>query len=123
MLRTLCILSILTAFLHPFVALATDTSKINDIIVTLTATVKSLISLAFLAAVMVFSWGVVKFIASASQGGEAVKKAKGILVWGIVGMAVMASIVGLITFLQLFFGVEGGGTIQILQFGEVQLGR
>lgn len=66
-----------------------------------------LIALAFLFALFMFAWGIVKFIAAAGDP-EKIREAKQFLLWGVIGMAVLASIFGLITFLQSYFGVPGG---------------
>ena len=80
-------------------------TKITTTITNTKAVVNNLIILAFSVAVLVFAFGVVKFITAA---GDPVKlqKAKGIIVWGIVGLAVLASITGLITYLGGYFGVD-----------------
>lgn len=67
-------------------------------------------------ALLVFGWGIVKFIASASNP-EKLKEARGIIWWGIIGMFVLASIYGIIVLLQDYFGVGGGtGGIETPQF-------
>lgn len=83
-------------------------SEINNIITTVTNTAKSLIGLLFVFASVVFLWGVVLFIAKADDE-AARKKARGVMTWGIVGMAVMASGWGLANILVKYFGVSGGG--------------
>ena len=74
---------------------------------------KVIVSIVFVIALIMFGWGIVKLI---TAGGDptAVQTAKGYIIWGVVGMAVLASLFGLITFLQTYFGVgNGGGTINI----------
>lgn len=57
-------------------------------------------------AVVVFLWGVVKFIANAGDE-EARKEARGTMIWGIIGIVVMVSIWGLVAFVQRAFDLEG----------------
>ena len=83
-------------------------SEINNIITTVTNTAKNLIGLLFVFASIALLWGIVMFIAKAEDEG-ARKKAKGMMMWGIVGMAVMASAWGLANLLINYFGVGGGG--------------
>ncbi|MDP3710654.1 MAG: hypothetical protein Q8R29_02950 [bacterium] len=83
-------------------------SEINNIITTVSNTAKSLIGLLFVLATVVFLYGVVIFIAKADDE-AARKKARGVMTWGIVGMAVMASGWGLASILVNYFGVSGGG--------------
>lgn len=65
-------------------------------------------SLAFLA----FVWGVVRFIKSTGSESD-MKKTKALLVWGVVGMFVLATVWGIISFAQGEFGF--GGTFGIPQ--------
>lgn len=62
-----------------------------------------IIGLLFVLATVVFLWGVVRFIASAADptGRE---KAKGIMLWGIIGLAVMAAAWGAANLLISYFG-------------------
>lgn len=69
-----------------------------------------LVTLVFVLAIVAFGWGIVSFVMAAGDPG-AVQKAKGFLLWGVIGMAVGASLFGLITFLQTYLGVQGGGLI------------
>ena len=66
----------------------------------------------FVLAGVAFGWGIVQFIIAAGDP-AAVTKAKGFLLWGVIGMAVMASLFGLIQYLQQYFGVTGGGQVDI----------
>ncbi len=56
-------------------------------------------TIAFLAFVL----GVARFIKS-SGSGEDVKKNKGLLIWGIIGLFVLVTIWGIISFLKSEFG-------------------
>ena len=69
------------------------------------ATVRVLVTVVFVLAIVAFGWGVVQFIFA---GGDptALGKAKSFLLWGVIGMAVMASVFGLTKFLQDYFGVN-----------------
>lgn len=63
------------------------------------------IGLIFSIAVLIFLWGVVQFIAKSSDE-VARNKAKGIIYWGIIGMAIMASAWGLVNILVNFFQLK-----------------
>ena len=69
----------------------------------------------FIAATVVFIWGIVRFIAAAGNVQE-IKKAKGIMLYGIIAIAVLAMMTGIIEFLQIYFGISGGQPIKIPQF-------
>ncbi len=90
-------------------------SHINQIIVNLIGTARLVIILLFVLAVLVFVWGMVKFIFAASNP-EKLKEAKGILWWGIIGMFILASVFGIVVALQVYFGI-GAPSIPIPQFG------
>ena len=71
------------------------------------STVRVLVLIVFVAAVVAFGWGIVQFV-YADGNPTAIAKAKNFLLWGVIGMAVMASLFGLVTFLQTYFGVDAG---------------
>ncbi|MEK7561079.1 MAG: hypothetical protein AAB539_03935 [Patescibacteria group bacterium] len=100
--------------LSPITAYA-QTTLLGQQLNSLIDTFNGLILLLLLIAIVVFSWGVVKLIAAAGSP-EQIRKAKGILWWGIIGIAVMASIMGIINFLQMAFGISGTGIINVPQF-------
>ena len=66
---------------------------------------KSIIPLLFAIAVLVFIYGVVDFIrASATEGGDLNEK-KQFMVWGIIGLAVMTGVWGLVAIITNTFGI------------------
>jgi len=68
------------------------------------------VTIVFVIAVIVFGWGIVKLIIAAGNPAQ-IQQAKQFIWWGIIGMAVLASIFGIISYLQVFTGVSGGGGI------------
>lgn len=95
-------------------------SQINQIIVNLIGTAKLVLALLFVLALLVFVWGIVKFIVAASNP-EQLKKARGILWWGVIGMFVLASVFGTVVAIQVYFGIAGDAPIPIPQFGPVTI--
>lgn len=71
-------------------------------------TINNIIAILFVLATLIFLWGVVQFIAGAGDPGKR-DKAKGIMWWGIVGLAVMAAAWGVANVLISYF-IPGGGT-------------
>ena len=76
-------------------------------------TANILVTLLFVVALLVFAFGIIRFLLAAGDP-NAVSSAKGYILWGVVGMAVLASLFGLILFLRNFFGISGdAGTIKV----------
>ena len=69
-----------------------------------------LIPLVFTLALLVFFWGVVKYIWSEGTGKEEGRK---IMVWGIIALFVMSSVWGLVGFIQVSIGIDAGTTPKI----------
>lgn len=69
-----------------------------------------LIPLVFTLALLFFFWGVAKYIWSEGQGKDDGRK---IMIWGVVALAVMTSIWGIITFLSTELGLDSQGAVQI----------
>ncbi len=85
--------------LLPLIVWAQD---ITSILLRVTQTLRNIIALLFVIATMVFLWGVVTYIGKTGDPqGEA--KARGIMTWGIVGLAVMAAAWGVTTILINYF--------------------
>lgn len=85
-----------------------NATQVNSIVTNFTGLSRLVVTLLFVLAMLVFVWGAVRLILAAGDP-EAIKTAKSFMWWGVIAMAVLASVFGLITFLQSYFGVEGGG--------------
>lgn len=106
--RVIPIVSILAITAVPFAAFAIEANDVvSPIANNILRTVRILSTIVFVLAIVAFGWGIVMFIFA---GGDpsALGKAKSFLLWGVIGMAVMASVFGLTDFLRRYFGVEGG---------------
>jgi len=97
--------------LVPALVFAQNGVQVNTILNNVTTAARLLVTLLFVLAMLVFVWGAVKLITAAGDP-EAIKKARGFMWWGVIAMAVLASVFGLVTFLQSYFGVTGGGGFQ-----------
>ncbi len=82
--------------------------SIDSILRNVGTTLNTIIGILFIIATVVFLWGVIQFI-SQSGNPEAQKKAKGIMLWGIVGLAVMAAAWGVTQILIQYFQVPSQG--------------
>jgi len=75
----------------------------------------TLIPLVFTLALLLFFWGIVKYIWGEGQGKEDGRK---IMIWGIVALFVMASVWGIVTFIQTeLLGGPGPNTVPIPTIG------
>ena len=69
-----------------------------------TAILNPIISILFVLATVIFLWGVIQYVIG-SQGDTAkLEKGKQVMIWGIVGMTVMASAWGIVAVICQFFG-------------------
>lgn len=71
---------------------------------TLMGLITKLIPIVIGAAVLLFLFGIVRFVFTGSDEGK--QKAKGFMILGIISLAVMMSVWGLVRFLQSSFGLE-----------------
>ncbi|MBI2122354.1 MAG: hypothetical protein HYT98_04500 [Candidatus Sungbacteria bacterium] len=102
--------SFIFAAISLFLPLAAYAQNVDAIIGSIRTTANLIIALLFILATLVFLFGLVKFIASADDP-AARSKSHGLMLWGIVGMAVMAAAWGLAYLLVTYvFGAGGGQT-------------
>lgn len=85
---------------------ATDLVRQGKIIIDL------LIPMAFALAIIYFFYGVAKYISKAGDPKEAAA-GKSIMIYGVIAIAVMASLYGIIFYLQTSLGVNPGGVIEV----------
>jgi fumarate reductase subunit D len=87
----------------PFVVLA----DLSDTITQFQGYALQAINFLLVLATLVFLWGILKYI---TAGGDAAKvaEARSYIIWGIVGLAVMASVWAIISYLKDTLGIEGG---------------
>lgn len=90
-------------------------TDVDKILIKTLNTLRIVVLIVFVLAVIVFGWGIVKLILAAGNPTE-IAKAKSFIWWGVIGMFILASIAGIIVYLQDFFGVSSGGTIKFPTF-------
>lgn len=87
-------------------AIGTTQTLVNDVY----GLVKSIIPIIFAIAIIYFFWGLVVFLRGA--GDPKVQEAgRNQMIWGIVAIAVMLSIYGIVNWLQLAIGITPTTTI------------
>mgnify|MGYP000894841768 CR=1 FL=1 len=95
-------IGITSALLFPSLALAAtgiDLSGISDTVRSLIYIVNLLIPFFLAIAVLVFIYGLIKYVLQAGES-EARKEARGCIIYGIIGIAVIMSVFGLVKLLQ-----------------------
>lgn len=99
--------------LMPMVAFAAsapclpNSSDINNIICKVGAILNSIIPIAILLGVVYFVWGVVSYMISADE--EQKTKGRDKIVYGIIGLAVIVAMWGLVNILVRTFGIDTTG--------------
>ena len=76
----------------------------NGLIGTLTKAVNSVIPFLLAVAVVIFIWGVIKYVISPSAEEKA--NARGYIIYGIIGIVIIVSIFGLVRLVQNVFGIN-----------------
>jgi len=61
------------------------------------------IVLLFGVAIVIFVWGIIQYVIGSKGDTEALHKARGVILWGIIGMFIMVSAWGIIYMLCDFF--------------------
>jgi succinate dehydrogenase/fumarate reductase cytochrome b subunit len=94
----------------PFLVFAQDASSqtyLSSLIQGASNLLNQLVVVLISLAVVWFIWNVVKYTMSSDEDGK--EKAKSQMIWGIIAIAVIVSIWGLVAILQSIFGVSRGG--------------
>lgn len=102
--------SAIISFLIPLFAsaqFAPTPSAFDDVIFTIQQTLNDFVlPFLFVLATVLFIWGVIMYIAQ-SDDETARKKARGLMMWGIIGLAVILTVWGITALLVKYFGVGG----------------
>ncbi len=96
--------------LAPTFGFAQNLTTLDNIVAFIQRTVRALIPILFGLAIVYFFWGLIKYIRAAGDP-KAAAEGKSIMIYGVIAIAVMASIWGLVAWLQGVFGVSGSGSI------------
>jgi len=101
------------AALTPFIASAADPKgeNVKTIVQNIVSVAGLLITLMMILSIVVLGWGIIRLIIAAGNP-DAVKKAKGVIIWGIIGIAVFVSLFGLIEFIKTYFGITETGALK-----------
>jgi hypothetical protein len=80
--------------------------NVTNLITALIHIVNILIPAAFALAILFFFYGIALYVLAAGDA-EKAKEGKSIMIYGVIAIAVMASIYGLVAWLQTAFGING----------------
>lgn len=67
---------------------------------------------------LLFLWGIFKLVASGKDSKERAE-AKGYIVWGIIALAIMVSVWGLVNLVRSSFGLGGPANVQMPDFPSI----
>lgn len=62
-------------------------------------------------AILAFFWGIFRYVFSQSTEGK--QEAKGVLLWALVAVFLMASVYGIVALIQTTLGVGGSGSFEV----------
>lgn len=102
----------LAIFAFPLIAAAQALQPIKNLIVAVGGILNMLIPVLIAAALVVFFWGLVKYIWG---GGKSADSGRKTMIAGILSLFIMVSIWGLVNLVQNALGVNGTGSVQIPQ--------
>jgi hypothetical protein len=101
---------IATLAFAPSVAFAQELGNITNLLESVGNLVDLALPIVIAIALLVFFWGLVKFIFA---GAEAKDEGKTLMIWGVVALFVMVSVWGLVRFIGNAFDIEQGGTVPV----------
>ena len=94
---------VLLALLFPAVALAAST--LTGVIDTIFSIVNKVAPILVGCAVVVFFWGIVKFVAHGDDE-KAVEEGKQVMIWGMIGLFVIVALWGIVGYIQSSLGLD-----------------
>lgn len=82
----------------PVMALAQNLGNLNSLVTSISSLLNRVIPLLFAIAIIILFWGIIKFVRSAGDP-KLAAEGKSIMIYGVIALAVMVSIYGLINWL------------------------
>jgi hypothetical protein len=89
---------------------ALDLGGVGSVIDTVIGLMNKVVPLLIGIAVLVFLWGVLKYVIAGSDDAGKRAEARGFMIWGIVSIFIMVSVWGLVGILQTSFGIDNTGS-------------
>ncbi len=89
-----------------------DLTNLSNLIESVGNIIASIIPIMFALAIVYFFWGLVTYIRSAGDP-KAADSGKSIMIYGVIAIAVMVSIYGLVNWLQDSIGLDSSATVNL----------
>ncbi|MCK5060073.1 MAG: hypothetical protein KAR00_02975 [Candidatus Pacebacteria bacterium] len=89
----------------PVIAFAQNLSNVQTLVQAIGSIVDLLIPIAFAAALLFFFWGLAMYLLAGGNE-EAQTKGKTMMLWGVIALFVMASIWGIVAFINQALGIQ-----------------
>lgn len=93
--------------LVPLVSMAAKFGNITSLLTELLGVFDIILLVIFGIAVIVFSWGIVKYITAAGDATK-IKEARSFILWGLVGITILVVIYGLVQFIEQALELPSG---------------
>ena len=104
-------------FAAPFMAFAqaqySTAEGIGSVIGLISGIVGALIPLMMAAALLAFFWGLVQYIFKIGGGKTKGSSGRGLMIWSLVALFVMASVWGLVNLLRDSFGIDDNDQVHV----------
>jgi len=93
-------------FLAPLIGIAGTPNPVAvDSLLTATLDiVKDVVQIVLILAVVIFGWGIIRLIAASGDPSK-IKEAKAIIMWGVIGITLLASLYGTMKFIRDYIGI------------------
>ncbi len=101
----------LLPLLAPAFVFAQDIGPVRSLLNNIFRFLGAIVEIGMLFAFVIFGWGILKLI-TANGDPKKVGDAKGILTWGIIGIFILASMGGIIYFINAYIGIPTKPVIQ-----------
>ncbi|HEY4509128.1 MAG TPA: hypothetical protein VJC13_02495 [Candidatus Paceibacterota bacterium] len=96
----------------PVLAFAQNLDNVSRLVDSVSSIVGKVIPIMFALAIIYFFWGLIQFIRSAGDP-KLAAQGKSIMIYGVIAIAVMLSIYGLVRFLNTSFGISDNSNITV----------
>lgn len=94
-----------STLLLPMVPLVTHAQTVQSILIAFSRVIAVMIPVAFAIILLVFLWGIAKFVLSVGEEGKT--EGKELLMWGTIALFVASSVWGISAYLREVIGVDG----------------